>query len=289
MAGGNVFRFKRFAVDHGGCAMKVGTDGVLLGAWCRVEPSKDEAILDVGTGTGVIALQLAQRTEDPDTLSGPMIDAVETNPGACEAARRNFEASPWADRLVLHQIAAQKFVPAEATVTATEASTGEAPTAGTKKYDHIVSNPPWFADSLISPDPARTTARHTRSLSYDDIITLCGRLLKPDGRVSLIVPAGAETAALIAAAAAGGFVPTRRTEVHSTPASGPKRTLLELSRTAGQTPGQVPAVPDQAPGQTHAVPDQAPVATTKLIIQNPAPNTFTDEYRRLTRDFYLYF
>jgi tRNA1Val (adenine37-N6)-methyltransferase len=234
--------------------MKVGTDGVLLGAWCRVEAGRDKSMLDIGTGTGLIALQLAQRTE----VSYITIDAIEIDQAACRAAKKNFEASEWADRLTLCPMSAGEFALVE---------------AEHRKYDHIVSNPPWFENSLTSPDPGRTAARHTGSLPYDELIAVCGKLLKPDGRVSIILPAGAEAARFLAIAAASGFGTTRLTHVHSTPASGPKRTLLELSprKQATESPATDPA------------------ATTLTIHTGAAPADFSGEYRELTRDFYLYF
>ncbi len=230
--------------------MKVGTDGVLLGAWCRIVASQDKAMLDIGTGTGVIALQLAQRTEMP----GTRIDAVEIEESSCRRAEDNFKRSPWSGRLTACHAAVQEFADRR------EPSV---------RYDHIVTNPPWFVDSLSSPDTFRTIARHSHSLSYDDLINCCFRLLKPEGRVSLIVPAGAETEKMIASAGKYGFVVSRRTEVHSTPESGPKRTLMEFSRRA-------------------TAPQNAPEPTI-LVIQYAGPGTFSAEYRALTRDFYLHF
>ncbi len=244
------FQFKRFTIDQADCAMKVGTDGVLLGAWCRVEPT-DEAVLDIGTGTGVIALQLAQRTENFDTL----IEAVEIDPAACGQAQRNFDASEWggaSGRIKLHTIPVQELAEKDL-----------------PRFDHIVSNPPYFADSLTSPDPSRTTARHTATLSYEDLVSACDRLLKPDGRISLVLPAGVETEKMIAVAASRGFIARRRTEVHSTRKSGPKRTLLEFSRRKNEK-------------------EPAP-ETASLTIEGAETGTFSEEYRTLTRDFYLYF
>jgi tRNA1Val (adenine37-N6)-methyltransferase len=249
----NTFHFKRFAVDQTGCAMKVGTDGVLLGAWCRLAAPAPKAILDVGTGSGVIALQLAQRTEGEKTR----IDAIEIDPAACETARRNFEASEWGDRLTAYRTAAQEFA---------------AMYGGEKQYDLIVSNPPYFVDSLASPDRVRNLARHAGSLSYDELIALCNRLLTPDGRVSLIVPAGAETQKMIATAEAHGFAPSRITTVHSTPKSGAKRTLIEFSRRIARPAAVVAA-------QTE----------TAILTIHDENSDFSDEYRELTRDFYLYF
>jgi len=251
MAGSDTFTFKRFAVSQHGCAMKVGTDGVLLGAWCRLDGDSDRRLLDVGTGTGVIALQLAQRTEG----WGAAIDAVELDPAASLVARANFAASGWGDRLALHNTDVKPFAAADAHRAA---------------YYHVVSNPPYFVGSLTSPDAARTAARHTASLAYDDLVACCARLLRPSGRVSLVLPAGAETERMTRAAADHGFHVSRLTEVHSTPRSGPRRTLLEFSR-------HQPAAPRHAPEHT------------TLVIAGSTPGTFSDEYRALTRDFYLRF
>lgn len=247
----NSFNFKRFVVEQENCAMKVGTDGVLLGAWCRVEPT-DNAILDVGSGTGLIALMLAQRTENI-CAGRAIIEAVEIDPSACETAQRNFDASCWRDRFVLHCSDAQQL-----TVS--------------KRFDHIVSNPPYFVNSLASPDRLRNTARHADSLSYEAIVDLSDRLLQPEGRISLILPAGAETQKMILLAGARGFSVSRRLDVHSTPKSGPKRTLIEFLR-------------------IETAKDRCNVASDPeiLIIEDGGPGRFSDQYRALTRDFYLNF
>jgi tRNA1Val (adenine37-N6)-methyltransferase len=275
----NSFSFKRFVIEQDGCAMKVGTDGVLLGAWCRVERGHDKAMLDIGTGTGLIALQLAQRTEN----TAAAIEAVEIDPDACAAAARNFEESAWADRLKLHHMSVQKFASATAQKFASATAQEFASATAQKSFDHIVSNPPWFVDSLSSPDNSRNLARHTHSLSYDDLMKCCFMLLKPDGRISLIVPAGAETDRMIAAAATCDFAVSRLTEVHSTPKSGPKRTLLEFMRR-----NDAPRKNNYAPHISDGTPDK-PVESNILVIENEGPGTFSAEYRTLTRDFYLYF
>lgn len=188
--------------------MKVGTDGVLLGAWCRV-CSQDKLLLDIGTGTGVIALQLAQRTE----LQKSFIEAVEIDEIACSCAQENIDRSEWADRLRLHNTSVQDF----------------ATTAPAQSFDHIISNPPYFNRSLTSPDKARTLARHTASLSHAELIEACDKLLASNGRISLILPV-TEAENLIRVARDKGFWIARRTEVWPTSRSGAKRLLIELSR-----------------------------------------------------------
>ena len=155
--------------------MKVGTDGVLLGAWCgrereleRQSRSGDcpsERWLDVGTGTGVIALMLAQRFPQAE------VDALEPDRAACEDARYNFAESPWGARLHLLPMRLQEYV-----------------TRATVRYDHIVSNPPYFVEALPSPDAARTQARHAGTLPYDALLDGAAVLLKETGTFSLILP-----------------------------------------------------------------------------------------------------
>jgi SAM-dependent methyltransferase len=134
-----MFRFKQFAVRQDRCPMKVGTDGVLLGAWAEVRPG-DRRMLDVGTGTGLIALMLAQR-------SAAWITAVDIDVECATQAAENFAASPWADRLDAVSVAVQRYDPVE-------------------KFDLIVSNPPYYVDSLLSPDEGRNTARHAAGLPF---------------------------------------------------------------------------------------------------------------------------
>jgi tRNA1Val (adenine37-N6)-methyltransferase len=225
--------------------MKVGTDGVLLGAWCRLRP-QGKSILDIGTGTGVIALQLAQRTKKANAT----IEAVESDEASAGQARRNFDASGWGSRLKLHESTVQEF--------ATKTSSAS--------FDHIVTNPPYFISSLPSPDASRNAARHSSSLPYNELIAACDRLLKPNGVISMILPSGTETDKMLLEAATKGFCISRRTEVWSTPTSGPKRLLLELARNASGAP-----------------------ESSQLVIEDAGPGTFSAEYRALTRDFYLYF
>lgn len=156
------FHFKKFSVTHKRSSMKVGTDGVLLGAW--VDVTNAGSILDIGTGTGVIALMLAQRTS-----SSVQIDAVELNPDACIDAQENFSQYSWTDRLHLYTEAIQVFAPE-------------------KMYDLIVSNPPYFINSYKPPDLHRTTARHTAQLSFEELLSAVLRLLNVSGRFAVVLP-----------------------------------------------------------------------------------------------------
>ncbi|ATL93770.1 tRNA (adenosine(37)-N6)-methyltransferase TrmM [Aeromonas sp. CU5] len=155
------FTFKQFHINHDRCAMKVGTDGILLGAWAPVEQAR--RVLDIGTGSGLIALMLAQRS-----ISDCFIDAVELDKDAAAQARENVAASPWAERVAIIERAIQDYQ-------------GE-------PYDLIVSNPPYFVAGQSFSDPARALARHTGALDSHGLLAACNRLLTPVGRVALVIP-----------------------------------------------------------------------------------------------------
>ncbi|KFN17424.1 tRNA1(Val) (adenine(37)-N6)-methyltransferase [Aeromonas bestiarum] len=155
------FTFKQFHVEHDRCAMKVGTDGILLGAWAPVVDAR--RVLDIGTGSGLIALMLAQRSR-----SDCLIDGVELDMGAATQARENVAASPWASRVNIVENAIQDY---------------QAP-----PYDLIVSNPPYFVAGQSFSDPARALARHTGALGSRDLLAACHRLLSATGQVALVLP-----------------------------------------------------------------------------------------------------
>jgi tRNA1Val (adenine37-N6)-methyltransferase len=156
------FQFKQFKIHHDRATMKVGTDGVLLGAWAKIEDAQN--ILDIGTGTGLIALMLAQRT-NPSTH----IDGVEIEVHNFEQAIENVNQSPWRERISIHHSRIQDFYPP-------------------KQYDLIISNPPYFQNSYQAPDEKRTIARHTISLSFLDLIKSVERLLSAKGKFNVILP-----------------------------------------------------------------------------------------------------
>ena len=184
--------------------MKVGTDGVLLGAWAQVGAGC--RALDVGTGTGVIALMLAQR-------GAATVDAVEIDANAAEQARRNFATSPWADRLAaIHAPFA-----------------GFAERAQPEQYDLIVSNPPYFQQSLQPSDAQRAQARHADALPQQVLLQGAARLLKPNGALCVILPTAIATP-FAEQAAAHGLYRTAEVQVRSKPSAAPFRTLLRLQK-----------------------------------------------------------
>ncbi len=220
--------------------MKVGTDGVLLGAWCHVDSSA-KRILDIGTGTGVIAIMLAQRAPQA-RITGIDIESVGE-------ARRNADASPWGDRLEMVQTAVQEYAP-------------------DTRFDLIVSNPPYFLDSLKCPQKERTTARHTDSLSFEELCEAAARLLSPEGRFAVVLPVN--EGHKFVKTALTRFNSVRRTEVKTTPRRGAKRVLLEFQLLGATTPS-------------------ADFVQEELIIGTGEHECYTEAYKSLTRDFYLKF
>jgi len=160
------FLFKQFAINQDQCAMKVGTDGILLGAWVNVP--ENAQILDIGTGTGLLALMLAQRSQ---TSPITKIDAVEIDDAAYRQAQDNIQNSPWGDRIKIYHTRIQVFA-----VTCPH------------QYDLIISNPPFFEKAYKASEPSRTLARHSDSLLQTDLLDIASRLLKRDGHLAVIYP-----------------------------------------------------------------------------------------------------
>ena len=258
-----VFRFKKFEVVNERSAMKVNTDGVLLGAAMTILPS-DRTMLDVGTGTGTIALMAAQRFLDcarndnahPVTLTAhPVIlnevknlriDAIDIDEASASEAAANFTRSPWKASLFAHHCPLEEF-----------------PASADTRYDLIFSNPPYFEDSLTAPDERKSTARHTLDgLSYRDIFEFAKDRLTENGRVSLVLPADQETA-LTRYARMCGFHLFRILRVRTVPRKTPSRMIAEFSRERCLEPVE-----------------------ELLTIQDEGK--YSQEYLSLTRDFYLF-
>lgn len=155
------FRFKKFSIYQDRCAMKVGTDGVLLGAWAKT--SGEERVLDIGTGTGLLALMVAQRNPSA------MIDAIEIDEAACWQAAENAAASPWADRIRVQATSLQDYHPDYV-------------------YDILICNPPFYTDSPAMAESPRKKARLAETLSPEVLLDCAGKLLKPAGLLQLVLP-----------------------------------------------------------------------------------------------------
>jgi tRNA1Val (adenine37-N6)-methyltransferase len=196
----NGFTFKRFRVRHDRCAMKVGTDGVLVGAWAR----GGRRMLDIGSGTGLIALMLAQRFDEA------WVDGLEVDAEAVAQSRENIAASPFADRIAIHQTAFQYFRP-------------QTP------YDAIVSNPPFFLNGLKNPDDGRTRARHSDPMFFKSFFRFSKQWLADSGEVSLVIPSE-HYEDVSAEAYLLGFLLSRRVWVRSSPRKPVERCLLAFAK-----------------------------------------------------------
>lgn len=246
---GSSFNFKQFSLRNEIAGLKVGTDGVLLGALAdigrmSVSPEMPEGstgrrlrILDIGTGTGVIALMLAQRCPEAE-LTG--IDIDEHSP-----AEENFRNSPWPDRLRFVNKSLADFMDGDPDL-----------------FDAIVSNPPYYDDSLPCPDADRSAARHTGSLSYREVITFANDFLSGGGTVSLILPKSEEQRCT-RFAASFGLYPYRIWSIKTTPMKSPSRIVVDFSR--------IKERPEHK----------------ELTIQDG--DSYTAEYKELTKEFYLNF
>lgn len=201
------FRFRQFTVRHDRCAMKVGTDGVLLGAWGTLPTGG--RILDIGTGTGLIALMAAQRAPTAH------VTAIDIDADAVAQARENVAASPFAGRISVQHTALQDF---------------QAPA-----FDAIFCNPPFFEESLLPPDVRRSAARHTTTLPFGELAEAVATLLAADGSFSTILPTTAFDAFRLLCFARGLLL-CRRCMVRTTPRKAPKRVLATFAR---REPGQV--------------------------------------------------
>lgn len=232
----NYFQFKQFKVAHDKCAMKVNTDGVLLGAWQEVNEAAN--ILDIGTGSGVIALMMAQKNNHAH------IDAIDIDHGAFEQAKENFSNSPWRNRLTAIHCALQNYFPS-------------------KKYYVIISNPPYFIDDQKAPDPQKNMARHSVTLDYETLLIHIARLLSDRGKALIALPAF-NFSKFEALAAVQKLYVVKAAEVTATGGKPPYLVLFQLEKT------------------------EIPLLKNLIQIQN-GNGEFTEQYKALTREFYLKF
>ena len=242
------FQFKQFTIEQDRCAMKIGTDGILLGAWVSLKKNPF-SILDIGSGTGIIALQLAQRSD------AEMIDALEIDENAYEQCVDNFENSPWGDRLFCYHASLEEFVDEI-----------------DDKYDLIISNPPFFQSSTAiglspkeeeKPDSktSRQLARFNDALPFDELIESASILLSDEGTFAVIIPRNEEEN-FVKMASEVNLFPKRICRVRGTISSEEKRSLLELS--FRKTNPKI----------------------ENLTIEISRHN-YTEEYKNLVKDFYL--
>ena len=231
------FRFKEFTVFQDKTAMKVGTDGVLLGAWASLD-GKPSSILDIGAGTGLIALMLAQRSD------AERIDALEIEAQAHAQCTGNFAASPWASRLSCYHTSLNDYC------------TGSQPS-----YELVVSNPPYFVETMASSSVSRDSARQNQWLPYEDLVMGARRLLSPAGKFCTIIPYREEER-LLRLASDNLLYSCRITRVRGNTAAPVKRSLMEFGREQGET------------------------AVDELVIET-GRHEYTEAYQRLTGAFYL--
>ncbi len=198
-----MFRFKQFNISQELCAMKVGTDGVLLGAWAE----GGTKILDIGTGTGLLALMMAQR------FPQSRITAIDIDHDACQQAMQNIQNSPFKNQIEVFEKSIQIYT--------------KEVSSQNKGFDSIVCNPPYFVNSLKAPDVQRSVARHTDTLPHRQLLQCVTSLLSEDGAFTCILPTEIADE-FLGEAAIIGLSTTRRTDIKTTPTKQPKRTLLEL-------------------------------------------------------------
>lgn len=216
--------------------MKVGIDGVLLGAWTDI--GNADSILDIGTGTGLIALMLAQR-------SYAQIDAIDIDTDAVVQANENVQTSSWSDRVKVHEAELQKYV------------------LNTKnRYDLIVSNPPYFVNSTKAPVENRNTARHTDTLTHEELLSNSLAILKPTGRICVILPVN-EGLSSVEYAASIGLHCTKQVVVFPKPGAAAKRLLLEFS------------------------PQFTACVNSEIVIESDVRHQYSPEFTTLAKDYYL--
>jgi tRNA1Val (adenine37-N6)-methyltransferase len=232
------FVFKQFKILQDKCAMKVGTDAVLLGSW--VNTSSAKTILDIGTGTGIIALMIAQK-------STARIDAIDIDKNASIQAEENIQDCKWKERICIHHISLQQYVIDSA-----------------RKYDLIVSNPPYFVDSSKALEESRTNARHTDQLPFVDLLNGVLSLLNPTGSFYVILPKN-ESLVFREMAEEQKLFLTKLTRVITRTDKPEKRLLMQFEFT------------------------KKILEENSITIEQDERHNYTDEYKELTKDYYLAF
>lgn len=234
----NFFNFKQFSINQSDCAMKVGTDGVLLGAWSDIK--NINTILDIGTGTGLIAIMMAQK-------SNAFINAIEIDKKASQQATQNIENCKWSNQIDVENISFQDYIKQVVV-----------------KFDLIVTNPPYFSRSMKSVAKQRTLARHDDSLPLNDLFKGVAELLSKNGRFCLILPYQEKINA-IALAQSQKLYCNNILNIKPTTHKPPKRILMEFNN------------------------QQDEFQENTIAIEHQQRHEYTDEYKLLTKNFYLAF
>ena len=232
------FNFKKFSIHQNNAAMKIGTDGILIGAWVNV--SKKFRALDIGSGTGIISIMLCQRNLNLE------LDSIELSPSAIIDAKINIENCNWSNRIKLFNQDLKDFIP-------------------NSKYDLIVSNPPYFKKSLKPSNSERLKARHQNNLKLEDILKFSKQHLSKEGSLNIILPFDQKKEA-IQFAKKYGLNSVRECEVYPKPNKVPHRILLEFSRTKNKQ-----------------------IINESLVIEMAGRHNYSDDYKKLTREFYTIF
>lgn len=230
------FEFKKFTIHQDRCAMKVGTDGTLLGAWASA-PAQSRYILDIGTGTGLIALMMAQRYPEAQIVG------IDIDDAAVAQATENVATSPFTERISILKQDVTTYKPE-------------------MLFNAIVSNPPYFVDSLTCPDEQRSIARHAVTLTFEALIKSAYRLLKTEGTFSVVIPTEMRSK-LEASARLEGFFISKVCCIKTTPQKPSKRQLIEFTKNPVNE-----------------------LFTCEGILET-SPNTRSDWYKELTNDFYI--
>lgn len=234
-----MFHFKKFSIDDSKAAMKIGTDSVLLGAW--VACANETRILDIGTGSGILALMMSQRNPNVP------VDAVELDSDASVLAKENIDISPWSSQIQIYNTSFQDFC-----------------SERQNKYSLIICNPPFFNGSMKANGTARTLARHNDTLPVTDLLRITSEILTENGRASFIIPADAYEN-WVHIAGKQSLFPTNITSVKSSQFHKPHRMMVTFSRC------------------------EMPVAQKSEISIYISRSIYSEEYKDLTKDFYLNF
>jgi len=232
------FRFKQFTVHQEHASFRITTDSVLLGAWAELKEVR--RILDIGTGTGILALMAAQRSD-------AYIVAIEPDRNSFMQAGLNIAGSPWHDRINLRNTTAQDYISDDGLL-----------------FDTIITNPPFFNDSLLNPDPGKASTRHSITLTHRELLESSLRLMSPAGTLQTVLPVN-EAESFMNMASTAGLSCSRRLTVKPTPLLPPARILMTL-------------------GFGKRACEEA-----TIVIEKGGRHDYSDKYKSLTKDFYLKF